>query len=93
VSPLTPNSSAELKRNDRAYERSASAAVTAYRVLTVAAGMAGQIEVAQAALQAAPHCSPVFRSPGSQPSCHGSWTPTASIIWKAFAAQGWNNLA
>ena len=28
--------------------------------------------------------------PGSRPSCPGSSTPIASIIWKAFAAPGWN---
>src|SRR5678816_3754418 len=33
--------------------------------------------------------NPIFRSPGSRTTCRSSGTPTASTIWKPFAAPAW----
>jgi len=58
----------------------------AYRVLTVAAGMAGQTEVSVARCRSCAACNPTSRLPGSQTSCRGSSIPTASTTSKASAA-------
>src|SRR5204863_5361527 len=65
--------------------------VGAHRVLTAAAGMAEQKDVAKTALQDLRARSPTFHSPGSKARCRSSGTPTVSTIWKAFVAQAWTS--
>ena len=61
--------------------------VGAHRVLTAAAGMAGQDDVAKAAFRSTAALSPTSRSPGSPSTCRSNRMPTANIIWKASAGQ------
>ena len=62
--------------------------VGGHRVLTAAAAMAGQDDVAKVALQELARArSPISRSPGSRARCRSSTTPTASTIWKRSAAR------
>ena len=56
----------------------------AHRVLTAAAGMAGETELAKSALAELAAPSPPSRSAGSQARCRSSSIRTASIIWRGF---------
>ena len=67
--------------------------VGGYRVLAAAAGMAGQVEVAAAALQrTAPRPAQYFAGVDRRARCRSSMTPTANTIWKASAAPAWTSL-
>ena len=63
----------------------------AYRVLTVAAGMAGRSTSPRPRSRNCGGPNPISPLPGSRPSYPGRRTPIASIIWKAFAARASNS--
>ena len=64
--------------------------VGAHRVLTAAAGMAGQIEVAAAALRELRRAQPNISLAWIASTCRSSRTPTASAISKVFRRAGLN---
>jgi tetratricopeptide (TPR) repeat protein len=81
----------EAMRLSREGIRQRSDFVGAHRVLTAAAGMVGQAEVATAALQELRRAQPIFRCPGSQTKCLSSRTSIGRTIWKPSAARAWTS--
>ena len=60
----------------------------AYRVLTVAAGMAGQTRSPRPRCRSCAARSPISLWPGSQTSCRGSWTADREHYLEAFRRAG-----
>ena len=82
----------EAMRLSREALRQRSDFVGAHRVLTAAAGMAGQAEIAKAALQELPpRAAQYFARLDRRATCRSSGTPTGSTIWKPSAAPAWTN--
>ncbi len=66
--------------------------VGAHRVLTAAAGMAGQIDAAELALRALRRAQPnISLTTGLRTICRSKATLSVSIIWKHFAARAWTD--
>ena len=79
----------EAMRLAREALRQRSDFVGAHRVLTAAAGMAGQAEIAAAALAGVPPRAAQRFARLDREQCRSSWTPTGSTISKASAAPAW----
>jgi tetratricopeptide (TPR) repeat protein len=82
----------EAMRLSREAIRQRSDFVGAHRVLTAAAGMAGQAEVAKLALRDLRRAQPNISLAWIATKCRGGTTPIASIICRGCAAPVWNRV-